>query len=55
VKWSFDSTNGNRLSACYAPEMHKPEKLREETLFQLYREKIHNDTLHIRTRIYEAI
>lgn len=54
IEWSFDR-DGNCLSARYGPEKHDPEKLREEALFQLYREKIYHDTLPIRTRIYEAI
>jgi hypothetical protein len=31
------------------------ETLRKEALFQLYREKIHQDTLEIRTRLYDAV
>ena len=54
VEWALDA-DGMRLIARYAPERHTPERLREEALFQLYREKIHHDTLGIRTRIYEAI
>jgi hypothetical protein len=54
VGWGFDP-DSNCLSARYAPEKHGPEELRKEALFQLYREKIHQDTLGIRIRLYEAI
>ena len=54
IEWGFDP-GSNRVSAGYAPERHAPELLRKEVLFQLYREKIHHDTLGIRTRLYEAI
>jgi len=54
VEWALD-VEGMRLIARYAPEEHDPKELRKDVLFQLYREKIHHDTLGIRTRIYEAI
>lgn len=54
VEWDFDP-DSNRLRARFAPEDHDPKELRREALFQLYREKIHHDTLGIRTLLYEAI
>jgi len=54
VEWTLD-VEGDCLRAFYAPNTHTPEDLRKEALFQLYREKIHHDTLSIRDRLYEAI
>ena len=54
VEWTFDA-EGNRVNALYAPDKRTPEDLRKDALFQLYREKIHHDTLSIRDHLYEAI
>ena len=54
VTWSFDH-EGRSLDAVYKPGVHSGETLAKEASFQLYREKIHQDTLEIRGKIYEAI
>ncbi len=54
VTWSFDPGTGN-LNARYEPATHSSETLAREAYFQLYREKIHHDTLNVRRKIYEAI
>lgn len=54
VNWSLDPGTGN-LCAEYEPETHSDHALIQEASFQLYREKLHEDTIHIRRRIYEAI
>jgi hypothetical protein len=53
VAWSFDSA-GSRLEARCAPGSHTAEELKREAFFQLYREKVYQDTLSVRSRIYEA-
>ena len=50
--WAFDAGNGRITVA--GPGEAGTDALRKEIFFQLYREKIHQDTLAIRTRIYEA-
>ena len=54
VAWSFDPDTRS-LNALYKQEAHSAETLAKEASFQLYREKIHHDTLNIRCKIYEAI
>lgn len=54
VEWTFDP-ECNCVSARYPAERYAPKDLRRDALYQLYREKIHQDTLSIRTRLYEAI
>ncbi len=54
VEWLFEPTTGN-LNADYKPEAHSAETLAKDVSFQLYREKIHQDTLDVRRKIYEAI
>ena len=54
VEWLFEPTTGN-LNANYKPEAHSAETLAKDVSFQLYREKIHQDTLDVRRKIYEAI
>ncbi len=54
VAWTFDPGTGN-LNARYEPATHSSETLAKEASFQLYREKIHHDTLDVRRKIYEAI
>ena len=54
VTWCVDPGTGN-LYAEYEPEAHSDKTLIQEACFQLYREKIHEDTLHVRRKIYEAI
>jgi hypothetical protein len=54
VEWSFNS-GSNQLEARFALESHSAEEVRKEAFFQLYRERIHHDTLAVRNRIYEAI
>jgi hypothetical protein len=54
VMWSFDSDTRS-LKAAYNPAARSGETLAKEASFQLYREKIHRDTLEIRGKIYEAI
>ena len=54
VAWSFDPGTST-LNARYEPGAFSSETLAKEASFQLYREKIHHDTLDIRRKIYEAI
>ena len=54
VAWSFDPSTGI-IIAQYQPEAHSCETLAREASFQLYREKIHHDTVDIRRKIYGAI
>ncbi len=54
VAWLFEPATGN-LNADYKPEAHSAEALAKDVSFQLYREKIHHDTLEVRRKIYEAI
>ena len=54
VTWSFDP-DIRSLKAAYKPGARSGEALAKEASFQLYREKIHRDTLEIRGKIYEAI
>ena len=54
VVWSFDSGTSD-IIVRYNPESYSRETLVREASFQLYREKIHHDTLDIRRKIYEAI
>jgi hypothetical protein len=54
IEWTFDA-DSKRLTARYGENSYEPQELRKEALFQLYREKIFQDTLAIRSRIYEAI
>jgi len=52
IRWSYDAA-GRQLKI--SDEQGSHDSLRKEIFFQLYREKIHHDTLAIRNRIYEAI
>ncbi len=54
VVWSLDPGTGE-IIVRYNPESYSRETLVKEVSFQLYREKIHHDTLDIRRKIYEAI
>ncbi len=54
VIWSFDPGTSD-IIVRYDPEAYSRETIVQETSFQLYREKIHRDTLDIRRKIYEAI
>ena len=54
VVWSFDPGTSD-IIVRYDPEAYSRETIVKETSFQLYREKIHRDTLDIRRKIYEAI
>jgi hypothetical protein len=54
LQWTFDAEKGE-IKASGETAGAEPEKLQREIFFQLYREKIHAETLAIRNRIYEAI
>ena len=54
VAWSFDPDAGS-LAAEFNEEAHCGGTLIKEASYQLYREKIFQDTLEIRGKIYEAI
>ena len=54
VIWSFDPGTSD-IIVRYDPEAYSRETIVQETSFQLYREKIHHETLDIRRKIYEAI
>ncbi len=54
VNWFLDPGTGN-LCAEYDSDTHSNHTLIQEASFQLYREKLHEDTIDIRRRIYEAI
>lgn len=54
MHWTFDAGNGEvKVSGDAASG--GAGKMQREIFFQLYREKIHAETLAIRNRIYEAI
>lgn len=53
VEWSFDST-ANAMEIRFSSDAQEIGKLRKELFFQLYREKIHHDTLPVRSRLYDA-
>ena len=53
VEWSFNST-ANAIEIRFASDAHEIGKLRKELFFQFYREKIYQDTLPVRSRLYGA-
>lgn len=52
VEWVLDAP-GNAMEIRFAAEAHEIATLRKELFFQLYREKIHHDTLAVRSRLYD--
>ena len=54
VVWTADLEAG-MMTAEFDPHALEPAKLVREASFQLYREKVHHDTLDIRRKLYGAI
>lgn len=55
VQWSFDAASTEIVGVLAADIELSEDELRREVLYQLYREKVQQETLPIRQQIYRAV